>query len=198
MVCAGELPLELIIRMKRAACLTAGGEGVTTFTFGQWSSQQAVKSTLVIAEPFTAFARDSALVQNEVAGKIVLIERATVPSGEQRGKNGFGIKALAAQNAGAAAVIFMNNDEAHPDDVIGMGSTNTVNIPVLMISHNEGVRIKGLGSDVPVIFDPGCEVKLSDNKGFTLPSNIGELGDDITELDLSGCSLQGASFVLLC
>ena len=40
----------------------------------------------------------------------------------------------------------------------------------------------------------GCKVNLSDNEpGFTLPSNIGELGDDITELDLSSCSLHGAS-----
>ena len=38
----------------------------------------------------------------------------------------------------------------------------------------------------------GCEVGLSGNKGFTLPSNIGELGDDITKLDLSKCSLQGS------
>ena len=38
----------------------------------------------------------------------------------------------------------------------------------------------------------GCNVYLSDNNpGFTLPSNIGELGDDITELDLFECSLQG-------
>jgi len=38
----------------------------------------------------------------------------------------------------------------------------------------------------------GCEVKLFGNKpGFTLPSNIGELGDDITTLDLSDCSLRG-------
>ena len=37
----------------------------------------------------------------------------------------------------------------------------------------------------------GCEVFLFGNKGFTLPSNIGELGDDITELDLSECSLRG-------
>ena len=40
----------------------------------------------------------------------------------------------------------------------------------------------------------GCDVNLSYNDpGFTLPSNIGELGDDreITELDLSECSLQG-------
>ena len=35
------------------------------------------------------------------------------------------------------------------------------------------------------------ELGLSNNKGFTLPANIGELGDDITELDLSRCSLTG-------
>ena len=34
-------------------------------------------------------------------------------------------------------------------------------------------------------------IGLDENKGFTLPSNIGELGDDITELDLSYCSLTG-------
>ena len=39
----------------------------------------------------------------------------------------------------------------------------------------------------------GCTVYLDRNEpGFTLPSNIGELGDDITKLDLSGCSLHGA------
>ena len=39
----------------------------------------------------------------------------------------------------------------------------------------------------------GCTVGLYDNEpGFTLPSNIGELGDDITLLDLSSCSLHGA------
>ena len=39
----------------------------------------------------------------------------------------------------------------------------------------------------------GCNVSLSGNEpGFTLPSNIGELGDDITELNLSECSLRGA------
>ena len=39
----------------------------------------------------------------------------------------------------------------------------------------------------------GCTVTLhSNDPGFTLPSNIGELGDDITVLDLRCCSLQGA------
>jgi hypothetical protein len=37
----------------------------------------------------------------------------------------------------------------------------------------------------------GVDVRLNDNAGFTLPSNIGELGDDITKLDLSDCSLTG-------
>ena len=42
----------------------------------------------------------------------------------------------------------------------------------------------------------GCTVSLRDNEpGFTLPSNIGELGDDITELDLRHCSLHGAFVV---
>jgi hypothetical protein len=36
----------------------------------------------------------------------------------------------------------------------------------------------------------GVEIDLSDNTGFTLPTNIGDLGD-ITELDLSSCSLAG-------
>ena len=38
----------------------------------------------------------------------------------------------------------------------------------------------------------GYSVSLSHNEpGFTLPSNIGELGDDIVELDLCSCSLHG-------
>ena len=42
----------------------------------------------------------------------------------------------------------------------------------------------------------GCDVDLSGNgPGFTLPSNIGELGDDITEVNLISCSLRGASRV---
>ena len=37
----------------------------------------------------------------------------------------------------------------------------------------------------------GIDVVLTGNKGFTLPPNIGELGGDITKLDLSNCSLTG-------
>jgi len=35
------------------------------------------------------------------------------------------------------------------------------------------------------------ELGLRGNKGFTLPLNIGELGDDITTLEFSYCSLTG-------
>ena len=39
----------------------------------------------------------------------------------------------------------------------------------------------------------GVDVGLYKNAGFTLPSNIGELGDDTTKLDLSSCSpMSGA------
>ena len=34
-------------------------------------------------------------------------------------------------------------------------------------------------------------VELKGNAGLTLPSNIGELGDSVTEIDLSGHSLRG-------
>ena len=38
----------------------------------------------------------------------------------------------------------------------------------------------------------GCDIDLRYNyPGFALPSNIGELGDDIAKLDLSNCSLEG-------
>ena len=43
----------------------------------------------------------------------------------------------------------------------------------------------------------GYSVSLNSNQptfnqpGFTLPSNIGELGDDIVELNLRACSLRG-------
>ena len=44
----------------------------------------------------------------------------------------------------------------------------------------------------------GCNVYLYGNDpGFTLPSNIGELGDDITTLGLSSCSLRGAPLPII-
>ena len=39
-------------------------------------------------------------------------------------------------------------------------------------------------------FGPDTRSGLSGNNGFTLPANIGELGD-ITDLNLADCSLTG-------
>ena len=42
-----------------------------------------------------------------------------------------------------------------------------------------------------MIIDGGRDIDLSGNEpGFTLPTNIGELGDDARNLDLSWCSLH--------
>ena len=51
------------------------------------------------------------------------------------------------------------------------------------------IRMKAKG----IVGDYG----LSGNAGFTLPANVGELGDDITKLDLRGCSLKGSDAVVL-
>ena len=50
------------------------------------------------------------------------------------------------------------------------------------------MKAKGI---VSMPYRDGSGNGLSDNKGFTLPANIGELGDDITTLDLRYCSLTG-------
>ena len=42
----------------------------------------------------------------------------------------------------------------------------------------------------------GCSVSLGGNEpGFTLPVDFGELGDDISQLELKSCSLRGSCFL---
>ena len=53
------------------------------------------------------------------------------------------------------------------------------------------IRLKANGV-IPHGDEYGNGCGLAGNKGFTLPSNIGELGDDITELNLRHCSLTGS------
>ena len=90
--------------------------------------------------------------QDEVSGKVVLIKRAVIPSGEHEGQNGFGVKALAVQNAGAIGVVFANNDKENADAVIRMAAkeTGAIRVPVVMISHSEGERAIELGAGTPV------------------------------------------------
>ena len=55
----------------------------------------------------------------------------------------------------------------------------------------EIIRLKAKGV-IPHGDAYGFGCGLAGNKGFTIPSNIGELGDDITELNLRKCSLTGS------
>ena len=115
-------------------------------------------ATLVLAEPYTAFANNGAIIQNDVAGQVAVIGMATLPSGFES-TYGFSMKAFAAQKAGAVGVIFVNDDQENPGSVWRMGSAGeTVTIPVAMVSYDEGSRIQGLGSGTPIAF-PGqsCE-----------------------------------------
>ena len=65
--------------------ISIGGEPVEARSFADWSSLNAVESTLIIAEP--KFEGGACVIENraEVAGKVVLIQRALVPSGEHKG-----------------------------------------------------------------------------------------------------------------
>ena len=91
------------------------------------------------------FKNESIALDNELSGKVVLIGMDIIPSGEHQGKRGFFVKAETAQNAGAVGVIFANNDERKPDEVVMMGRCSrvgTLSIPVIMVSYKEGIRAR--------------------------------------------------------
>ena len=70
-------------------------------------------------------------------------------------------------------------------DLVYFATSCTGELPV------EIIRLKAKGV-IPHGDEYGVGCGLARNKGFTLPSNIGELGDDITELNLGRCSLTGS------
>jgi hypothetical protein len=141
----------------------AGNYNITYSEPGTWSSPDmldpanAITGILAIVDDGTA--ADSLgcnpLVNNaDIAGKIAVV---------YRGECQFGTKSLNAQNAGAIAVLIINNV---PGDPIGMdGGTDGVNvtIPVAMISQLDGQIIRAVldqGTDVTAFF--GNKVGLFD------------------------------------
>ena len=133
--------------MTDDSAVASGGESISNWSPLFWSvDTNHVQSTLAIAEPYTA----CTAIQNDVSGKFVLVGR---------GDCLFAEKAAAAQSAGAVGVIIVNNDQAHPDDVIPMWDYRTAaiaSIPVLMVSYNSGAQIQNLGSDISVEFTGRC------------------------------------------
>ncbi|RYD56912.1 MAG: T9SS type A sorting domain-containing protein [Sphingobacteriales bacterium] len=90
-----------------------------------------INSSIVKADPYLACG--PLTNAGAIAGKVALIER---------GDCEFGAKALAAKNAGAVAVIIVNNVDGGP---VGMGAgavgAQVTDIPVLMISKDDGAAI---------------------------------------------------------
>lgn len=76
----------------------------------------------------------------EIAGKIVIL---------RRGSCNFTVKVVNAQNAGAIAVIVVNNDAANPDQYVGMSGTDaSITIPAVFVTYNIGEAIiAAMGSD---------------------------------------------------
>ena len=107
-----------------------------------WSAQltvpaNAVTDTVRIANDSLACAP----ITNNLTGKIAMIYRGTCA---------FSAKALAAQNAGAVAVIIVNNV---PGPAAGMAGAEGITIPVVMVSQADGAAIRQqilLGEDVVV------------------------------------------------
>lgn len=145
----------------------------------------AVIDTLMLADDGTA---DDSLacnsLVNDLTGKVALL---------YRGNCEFGTKALNCQNAGAVAVIIVNNAGAP----IGMGAGNdgaNVTIPVFMISTNDGATIRtalDAGDDV-VVFLGSKTGFYDDDLGMTKQgctsaqqySTISSLAMDDTEFEV--------------
>jgi subtilase family protein/PA domain-containing protein/putative metal-binding protein/peptidase inhibitor I9/type IX secretion system substrate protein/HYR domain-containing protein/polymorphic membrane protein len=122
--------------------LVANGQPYSTAgaTFGQASFN--VTGDVVLVDDGNAPNSDAcSAVQNNVSGKVALIDRGTCE---------FGFKALQAQNAGAVAVIIANNVAGAPPTMGGGIYGSQVTIPVLGISQADGNTIKTALNNVTV------------------------------------------------
>jgi hypothetical protein len=92
-----------------------------------------ITTNLVLYQDATADVTDAcqtAVNATQIAGKIVVIRRGTCE---------FQQKVQNAQNAGAVAVIIVNNDAANPNQNIGMsGANSAITIPAVAVSYNLG------------------------------------------------------------
>ncbi len=82
------------------------------------------------ATPDNSDACETAINAAQLSGKIVVIRRGTC---------NFTVKVLNAQNAGAAAVIVVNNDTANPNQYVSMsGADSGITIPAVFVTYNIG------------------------------------------------------------
>ncbi|MDC0230914.1 T9SS-dependent M36 family metallopeptidase, partial [Aureispira] len=112
----------------------AGPYSATDATYGPGLPSSPITADVVLIEDNLAPINDgcdNVINNSQLSGKIALIDR---------GDCTFVLKVENAQNAGAVAVIIVNNVATAP---IQMGGTsNNINIPSIMISQNDGNTIK--------------------------------------------------------
>ena len=114
----------------------AGNFSGTTASFGPGLPSTPLTADVILAIDSLSPVNDGceALINSNILnGKIALIDRGSCP---------FVTKVQEAQNAGAVAVIIVNNVPGAP---ITMGGTSTtINIPSIMISQLMGISLKVL------------------------------------------------------
>ena len=124
----------------------AAVEGVFTFPI---ASAGKISAQVVATQPLNACQDgDNGKVSNpsEVRGKIALIDRGTCF---------FSSKVRAAQQAGAVAVVMVNNVDGFPIPMGGSGDTSDIKIPGVMISRTDGAILRRrLAEGVSITLEP--------------------------------------------
>ncbi len=150
-----------------------GFEGPLDFTWASdWGQTPNLNDTSITA--FACFVDDGTAADSlgcteplvnaaQLAGKIAVVYRGTCE---------FGAKAMNAQNAGAVAVVIINNAAGAP---VGMGAGAVganVTIPVVMISQDAGVLLHDQFANCAV------ELFIGSQTGY-FPNNLGLYKSDI-------------------
>ncbi|WP_435135188.1 PA domain-containing protein [Formosa sp. A9] len=147
---------ETVLQTDSEMIVNSPGSVAGTYTslsasFGPQADEN-ITGNLVLAEPTEA----CALLDNASAinGKIALI---------YRGNCTFVEKVLNAQNAGAIAVIMINNEPGNPIVMGGEDPTGAVQIPSLMISQEDGAKI-------------ATQINAGETVNITITASAGEFG----------------------
>lgn len=159
----------------------AGQYSVGTGSFGPALSSPGVTAQLALA--LTADASPGLAcnaIITDVVGKIAVVDRGTCA---------FTVKVKNAQNAGAVAVIIVNNVAGAPPP--GMGGTDaTIVIPSVLITQSDGIAIKAAMASGPVMATLGLNLSI---RAGTDPSsrmllyapNPSQAGSSISHWDTS-------------
>lgn len=168
---------QVVFSVEAPAAITGGYQltYTTTWAADLTNPANAVLDTVVLADDSLACSP----ITNDLTGKIALI---------YRGSCEFSEKALAAQNAGAIAVIVVNNIAGAPVPMgAGVsGASASVTIPVVMISNVDGDLLHDqLATDDVVVF-------IGEKNGY-YDNDLGFKIADVLRADANGIPSQLAT-----